>query len=116
MAGPAERSLQGFRLWILDVLHQHPAAGVLPWADLAQRGLLGQAAVDAELAPRVELAARRHPTEIRRQSPDRDQALLLDLVDPRHGAQQRPGIRVLRVLEDGARRTLFDDPPGVHHD
>src|SRR5438270_3700382 len=109
-------SLLGFGLGVLDVLHQHPAPGVLPGIDLGERRLLGEALVDPEAAARMELAAGRYPGEVGRHALDRDQPLLLDLVDAGHRAQQRPRVRMLRILEDGARRALLDDAPGIHDD
>ena len=51
----------------------------------------------------------------RRQARDRRQALRPRPVDARDRAEQAPGVRVLRVVEDLVDRALLDDPPRVHH-
>src|SRR4029078_6804020 len=91
------------------------AARILSRVDLRERRFLGEALVDAEPAPRVALASRRHLAEVARQSPYRDQPLMADLVHPGHRAQQRPRVRMLWVLEDRTRRALVDDPARGHH-
>src|SRR6266851_7225656 len=112
--GLAARSRYSFGIG--HVLHQHPAPRTLVRIDLLELRLLGEAAVDSELAARVELASGRHLAEVGRQALDRDEPLLADLIHPRHRAQKRPGVRMLRVLEDRPGGALFDDPTGVHDD
>ena len=52
----------------------------------------------------------------RRRALDRVQPLRLRPVEPRDRAEQAPGVRVLRVVEDVALRAALDDAAGVHDD
>ena len=66
-------------------------------------------------AARCEAAAARRVDEIRRSAGDGEQpgvAWILELGDAAH---QRLRVRHPHVGEQGARRRVFDDPPGVHH-
>src|SRR5258708_20933546 len=105
-----------YRSGVGHALHQRPRPRALVRIDLRELWLLGEAAVGSTLAAWVELAAGRHLAEVRRQALDRDEPFLADLVHPGHRAQKRPRVRMLRVLEDRARRALFDDPARVHDD
>src|SRR6516162_8985037 len=81
--------------------------------DLAQRRLLDEAARHAELAARVEGAARRQALQIGRLA--RDGAKLADRrIEPRRRAQQRARIGMLRIVENVAYRRLFDNAPAIH--
>src|SRR5215813_4295340 len=97
-------------------LHGHPARSAVAGGHLLQRRLIPEAAIDAERASRVEAAAARWADQVRRQALDRPQPLMLDRVHARHGAQQRPGVRVLWPVEDLVYRAFLDDLAGVHHD
>src|SRR6516164_8882202 len=82
-------------------------------ADLAQHGLLDEAARHAPLAPWIEGAAGRQALQIGRLA--RDGAKLPDRrVEPRRRAQQRARIGMLRIVEDVAYRRLFDNAPAIH--
>src|SRR5438067_789715 len=109
LAGDLDRFLR-------HVAHQHPAPRDLVHPHLCQRRLFRPAVVDHERAAGVELAAGRRVRQVRWEAADADQAVLARLVDPRHRAKQRPGVGVLRALEDLLDRTLLDDPAGVHDD
>src|SRR5262252_313748 len=115
LAGDGDR-LQLLRRLLGHVPHQHPAARHLVLPDLRERGLLLRAAVLAERAAGVELAARRQADQVRRQTRDADQPSAADRVDTGHGAEQRPRVRMLRALEYLPDRAFLDDPTGVHHD
>src|SRR6266550_5722620 len=109
--------LGGLEAFFLDIPHQDPASRHLIGGDLAERRFrVDLALVDHEGASRVEFAARRWVREVGWQSLDRHEPVLPRLVDARDGAQERPGVGMLRALEDLIHRAFFDDPAGVHHD
>src|SRR5579864_2978782 len=95
-------------------LHGHPARGVLRRRDLFDRRRLAEAALDAEGAARVELAALGQVDEVWRQALDGEQAMSPAGVDSRHRAEQRPGIGMLRAFEDLLGGSLLDDLARVH--
>ncbi len=78
-------------------------------------GLAGAAVQVRVVAARVERASRRHVDQARRRALDRDQPLAALPVDPRHRAEQTPGVRVLRPVEDVLRGAVLDRAAGVHH-
>src|SRR5207302_6713507 len=53
--------------------------------------------------------------ERRWQPPNRLEPLRPRLVDPRDRAEEPPGVRVLRIVEDVGGRRAFDDAPRVHN-
>src|SRR5207253_10441388 len=65
---------------------------------------------------RAELAAGRRPDQRGRRALDRVQALLPRTVEARDRAEQPPGVRMLRVVEEAARVGPLDDAAGVHDD
>src|SRR5581483_12321920 len=80
-----------------------------------ERRLL-RALLERMRAPRPELAAGRQCDERRRRSRDRVQALGPWTVEARDRAEQPPGVRHLRVVEEVARRAALDDAARVHHE
>ena len=82
-------------------------AGVLPPRGHALQQIgSGRAAIEAVWAARLEAAALRRGEQRRRRARDRSEAAQAGPVDPRHGAQQAPGVRVLRVAEELRLRRL----------
>src|SRR3954466_2225457 len=79
---------------------------------LELRWLLGRADLHGMFAARMESAAGRWGDEIGRCPGNRVQVLGLERD---RGAQQRLRVGMGRVGEDVTDRSLFDDPPGVHH-
>ena len=100
---------------VADVLHLHPAARLVRGPDGEEIRFLSETAVDGETAAWVELATRRKVGEVGRQSRDGEQLAAKLLVDAGDGAQQRPGVGMLRSAEDGLGRALLHHPAGVHH-
>ena len=80
---------------------------------VSQLGLL-EALLERVRAARPELAALRQVDQRRRRALDRVQLLRLRPVEPRDRAEQAPGVRVLRVVEEVPLRAALDDPAGVH--
>src|SRR6185437_15984062 len=80
-----------------------------------QLGLL-EALLERMRAARAELAALREVDQRRRRALDGVQLLRLGPVEPRDRAEQAPGVRMLRVVEDVPLGATLDDPAGVHDD
>src|SRR5580704_825491 len=95
-------------------LHGHPARGVLRRGDLLDRRRFAEAALDAERAARVELAALRQVDEIRWKSLDGEQPMPATCIDARYRTQQRPRVGMLRPLEDLLGGSFLDDLARVH--
>src|SRR5450756_41816 len=81
---------------------------------IEQRGV-ARAALDLELAPRVERTAGRKIDQVGWKPVDRLERLVPLSVQSRNRAQQRPGVRVLGVREDIDGRARLDHPSRVHH-
>src|SRR4051794_2294749 len=78
-------------------------------------GLVLRAPVDPERAPWMERAAVRRVGQVGWLAGDAREPVAAGPVDARYRAEQRPGVRVLRVAEDLTGRSLLDDPARVHH-
>src|SRR5438552_10110695 len=93
--------------------HRHMARGDMSVGRL-EPGIVGETPLDAERAPRVELASGWQRDQIRRQPLDRTQALTPIRVDARERAEQRPRVRMLGRLEDLLDRALLHYLARVH--
>src|SRR6185437_9240071 len=72
------------------------------------------ALVERVRTARTELAPVRKRDERRRRSLDRMEPLRARTVESRDRAEQAPGVRHLRVVEEVTRLRPLDDPAGVH--
>src|SRR5699024_9048040 len=93
-----------------------PAADGLAVVPVEERRLFQRAPLERVGTARVELAAARRVGEVRWLAEDRRQPDALALLDLRQAVEQPPGVRVFRAGEDLARRSLLDNPAGVHDD
>src|SRR5438477_12437634 len=98
-----------------DTALRYPASRELA-AHLPQFRLLGRAAIDRERAAGPELASLRQARHVGRRALDRLEPAAHFGVEPRDRAEQRPGVRVLRVVEDVFSAALLDDPTCIHDD
>src|SRR5215831_4385233 len=101
---------------LIRAIHGDPARGRVARRCRLEGWLVAEAAVHAEGAPGVEPAAGGRADQVGREALDRAQPLMLNRVHARHGAQQRPGVRVLWTAEDLLYRPLLHDLTGIHHD
>ena len=83
--------------------------------DFAESGLLAAAALHRMRAARVEMAARR-PVYRRRNLTRNRGEVMAAFVERRDFREQRPGVRVIGVIEQLQRRRGFDYPAQVHDD
>src|SRR6266498_1332646 len=103
---------------VLALFRGEVAGDLVAGADVQQVGPLSLArpAVEArEVAAWVECATRWHVDQAGWGALDRDQPLAALLVDPRHRAEQAPGVGMLRPVEDVLGRAVLDRTTGVHH-
>src|SRR2546423_2577859 len=96
--------------------HRDPAGRFLVRADIHQRRVVVETLLDLEPAAGVESAPVRRLDQVGWQAFDREEPILSVGVQTRDRLEQRPGVWMLRVLEDLLDRSLFDDPSRVHHD
>src|SRR5438034_747206 len=104
----------GIRIQALPRL-RHPAPRELG-SNLAELRLVGRAALDRERAAGLKLTSARKLSHVRGRAYDRLERLVLGRVEAGDGAQERPGVWVLRMDEHILRRALFDYAAGVHDD
>src|SRR5262245_52516900 len=94
-------------------MFQKPAACDAAVGKLEVGRLRGRAALHGLATARMEGAPGRKAREVRRLPGDRVERLLA--AELRHRAQERPRVRVLRIVEQLLHRCLLDDLAGVHH-
>src|ERR1700731_1975389 len=90
--------------------HRHPAGRLLVGAHVHQGWIVVPATVDLELAAWIEPAAVRRLDQIGREAVDGEQAVVAVRVETRDRSQQRPGVGVLRILEDLLDGARLHDP------
>src|SRR5437868_10847413 len=112
---PRVRDIRGPHFGVRP-FHGHPARCALGWAYRLELGILGEALLDPKRAAWAELATWWQRDQVGRQALDGFQPFPPVGVDPRDGAEQRPGVRMLRGFEDLVDRPLLHDLAGVHHD
>src|SRR5271165_1720003 len=83
-------------------------------ADAVQQRWLLRAALEPVRAPVAERAAWRQLEQRRRQARYRREPARPRPVEAGDGAEESPGVGMLRVVEQLTLRALLDDPAGVH--